>query len=195
MRVLSRHAVRNQQHPPHLDQLLLWLPQVSVRNIHFQNQVFLHASVPMNFTVPKNSPQIVLANRSSSLVKPISWVNRSASVVTRVSMFVTRVERSLARLTVRTNGVESKPQGPGKLFHHGSEPVRRELVRQAQAQVAAQPGSSRAGDFEERIRKQGSSAKWQSSPDAAIDLNRFTEQVIQTIDYRIIAERERLGRI
>jgi hypothetical protein len=33
------------------------------------------------------------------------------------------------------------------------------------------------------------------SPDAPIDINRLTDQIIQKIDHRIIAQRERLGRV
>jgi hypothetical protein len=58
----------------------------------------------------------------------------------------------------------------------------------------SQPLSRSGSEFQASLKGDNLTTKSSSPPATAIDVNRLTEQVIQAIDQRILAQRERLGR-
>ena len=69
------------------------------------------------------------------------------------------------------------------------------VFRRAKATVNEPEASTRAGrGFRVTPKEDKPSTKLSNPPAAAIDVNHLTDQVIQAIDQRILAQRERLGR-
>jgi hypothetical protein len=76
------------------------------------------------------------------------------------------------------------------------QPVRT-IVRHSTTTIMERTASARAADGAKPEGRRESQALQPGprAPEAAIDVNRLTEQVIQAIDRRIVAQRERLGRL
>lgn len=126
---------------------------------------------------------------------------RSLVIQTHAAL-VSRTEQSLSQVFVRMGRPPvAADLPPSSISSLGSAatipPARRVVLERTAARNTRQPAAPL--DRDAMATHQPSRQEAQAGPPATtpgrVDLNRLTDQVIQAIDRRIIAERERMGRI
>lgn len=180
---------------------------VNLKNVHHHShtQVAPHLAL----TVARWSPQPGSLPASNTLI-PVTQLVRSKAIETLANSYLINQEHRIYRLRERYQRITRSEQ----ITVTHSHPMKYSAAENA---TPAHPGSaiieslprifrrskSLVNESEPRSR---SSSEPQSSlkgvnlttklspPAPAIDVNRLTDQVIQTIDQRILAQRERLGR-
>ena len=108
-----------------------------------------------------------------------------------------RLERTVDRLQIRSAQVVERYlrqpfAGPAA---KNLPPLRQELLRPAPAAVSDERAQAAQQREETSSRLAGQAPLAQGRPEFSLDMNRITDQVIRKIDRRVIAARERLGRI
>jgi len=119
----------------------------------------------------------------------------TARIVAATIIDIVRVERTMDRLqAASTQASETSCHRLHLLTTRELPPLRHVLARPA---PSARNDSTwfRQEAGETRNHLAGQVIPVQSRPDVSVDLDRITEQVIRKIDRRVVAARERLGRI
>lgn len=108
-----------------------------------------------------------------------------------------RLERTVDRLQIRSaQVVERYSRQPfARPAARNLPSLRQELVRPVPAVVSAESAQAARQREETSSRPAGQASLAQGRPEFSLDMNRITDQVIRKIDRRVIAARERLGRI
>lgn len=169
----------------------------------------LHYGGPSTFTPP--IPMTVSAAPDWSLRQPVGSGHTEAQTVDRVRWRARRAHRSeralerseitrrLLRRTARVEmvAVPGRPlprqpaPGPGAAGQPVAATAPARPVRRVLRRTAGEEEEPSAHPFTRQERSFGG----HDQPTLAVDINRVTEQVMQQLDRRILAHRERTGRI
>jgi hypothetical protein len=107
-----------------------------------------------------------------------------------LEQFVDQVIWQKRRVEVNS---QPSPAGNSALQVPDVKRVVRRTVTPIQDQAPIDPVTVQR--MEGKLQERKPSNQTYGSPEAPIDLNRLTDQIIQKIDHRIVAQRERLGRV
>lgn len=189
---------------------------VTLHPVHHHAQQLLIAP-RLKLTVLMSWPTRAATLATANLVRPILRVERHIQtyLLQRIVSSAAEpapLEQLTRRLITRAERVEVGPAGsPGNagrtkrprpeaaaqpFIPQPAVPPVRQIVRRRSAVEAERDISSRstAGSHSTLQDENKAPSTGRSAPDAPINLSRLTDQVIQAIDRRIAAQRERLGR-
>jgi hypothetical protein len=195
--------------------LIFRRPQPGLTIQQVRHEAHAHFSPRLALTLLAWSPPPVLAavrEAGTGLQMPVSRLERrlemhllQRSVIERTE--TERSERFTRRFVERGERVESVRQRPGTAAlpvtradapaASLAQPAPRLLYRPPSAATVSEAGQAPVAFPRDAAPRQPLPAQRASlAPELApADINRLTDQVIQAIDHRIIAQRERLGRV
>jgi hypothetical protein len=188
-------------------------PRITIRNTH--RHTHTHLALRKSLTVLGWRGQSLNSLAASPLTLRLCVEQQRLTHAQRpraaVSIITVPIEKLATRMIAKSGRVESIQEdtpgnlrqakavvidgaAPARLSASAVEPVEK-VVRRSKAVEAVRDTSSRSVEVAgAESRSQAKAVNpWQQSPGVAIEVNRLTDQVIQAIDRRIVAQRERMG--
>lgn len=137
-------------------------------------------------------PNVIAAIASPAATRYAEQLSRT--LIQRGQRIETLMEQSAQ--TVRRHASPQSDAAETMMMDAPRESAVRRVVRRT-AVLPTEPASDSTGSPKRAVRDgtYENTSGTRRTPEPPIDLNRLTEQVIQTIDHRILARRERMGRL
>jgi hypothetical protein len=194
----ERYTERDWLNP--LNRFILQMPRIgtTIQHLHRQQQIsiapnlaltvlkWMTPSVNADHTIPAPTLPHLRHQRETQLLKTVTQKREThllEQVVEQIIAHKKRVE------------VTSQPSFTGSSVSQVPDIKRvvRQTIPPKTDQTLISPETKQG--FEGKRQENKTAHEMYREPDMPININRLTDQIIQTIDRRIIAQRERLGRV